>query len=363
MWRRVYVRLRSLWRWRRQEAELDEEIGFHLAAETDERIAEGMSPEDALSAARRDFGNATRIRELTREAWGWGAAERLLQDACAAVRMMRRNPGYTGAVVLTLALGIGLNAGMYGLLSRLFLQAPPHIEDPDGIHRVWVRERRFDGLLLASNRMNWLELTALRADTARLAAVAGATYPRAMPPWTGAGGRESPGLLGHRRALRAPRGSSRAREADRSRGRRPRGDAGRGDRRRLRAAAVRARPGGPRGNHQLRRRRLPDRRCAAAGLLRPRSECGGRLAAASARGAGQPGRHLEALSPSCPSCVSRPAWRRKQRAPPRPPPCARRAPTRRPHAARMRRRPRCWGPSCGPADRPASGRTCGCGCP
>ena len=181
MWRRVYVRLRSLWRWRRQEAELDEEIGFHLAAETDERIAEGMSPEDALSAARRDFGNATRIRELTREAWGWGAAERLLQDACAAVRMMRRNPGYTGAVVLTLALGIGLNAGMYGLLSRLFLQAPPHIEDPDGIHRVWVRERRFDGLLLASNRMNWLELTALRADTARLAAVAGATYPRAMP--------------------------------------------------------------------------------------------------------------------------------------------------------------------------------------
>ena len=181
MWRRVYVRLRSLWRWRRQEAELDEEIGFHLAAETDERIAEGMSPEDALSAARRDFGNATRIRELTREAWGWGAAGRLLQDACAAVRMMRRNPGYTGAVVLTLALGIGLNAGMYGLLSRLFLQAPPHIEDPDGIHRVWVRERRFDGLLLASNRMNWRELTALRADTARLAAVAGATYPRAMP--------------------------------------------------------------------------------------------------------------------------------------------------------------------------------------
>ena len=72
MWRQVYVRLRSLWRWRRQEAELDEEIGFHLAEETDERIARGLSPEDARLAARRDFGNLTRIRELTRETWGWG---------------------------------------------------------------------------------------------------------------------------------------------------------------------------------------------------------------------------------------------------------------------------------------------------
>ena len=52
---------------------------------------------------------------------------------------MRRNPGYTFAVVL--ALGIGLNAAMYGMLSRLFLQAPPHIENPDGVHRVWMRER------------------------------------------------------------------------------------------------------------------------------------------------------------------------------------------------------------------------------
>ena len=72
MWRQVYVRLRSLWRWRRQEAELDEEIGFHLAEETDERIARGLSPEAARLAARRDFGNLTRIRELTRETWGWG---------------------------------------------------------------------------------------------------------------------------------------------------------------------------------------------------------------------------------------------------------------------------------------------------
>ncbi len=162
MWRHVYVRLRSLWCWRRQEAELDTEIRFHLAEEMEERIAAGMSPEEARAAARRDFGNVPLIRELTRETWGWGPAERLLQDVRSAFRGMRRNPGYTCAVVLTLSLGIGLNAAMYGMLSRLFLQAPPHIVDPDGIHRVWVREGdRGDRTRLHDN-VRWGEFTALR---------------------------------------------------------------------------------------------------------------------------------------------------------------------------------------------------------
>ena len=93
--------------------------------------------------------------------------------------MMRRNPGYTCAVVITLALGIGLNAAMYGLLSRLFLQAPPHIQDPGGIHRVYVRERSvFSGQVSTRNRMEWSDFTALRAGSARFGAVAGSTYPR-----------------------------------------------------------------------------------------------------------------------------------------------------------------------------------------
>ena len=184
MWRQVNVRLRSLFRWRRQETELDEEIRFHLAEEVEERIAAGMSPEDARAAARRDFGNVPLIRELTRETWGWGPAERLLQDARAAIRGMRRNPGYTCAVVLTLALGIGLNAAMYGMLSRLFLQAPPHVENPDGIHRVWVRER-FDvgtlaGTVVAGDSMEWAEFSSLHDDPDRFTAVGGHTGPRPM---------------------------------------------------------------------------------------------------------------------------------------------------------------------------------------
>ena len=184
MWQ-VYARLRSLWRWQRQESELDEEIRVHLAMEMEERIAAGMSPEDARAAARRDFGNVPLIRELTRESWGWGPAERLLQDVRSAIRGMRRNPGYTCAVVLTLALGIGLNAAMYGMLSRLFLQAPPHVEDPDGIHRVWVRQDDRAGRTRVHDSLRWREFTALRADTDRFSAFAG----RDSLPWPTPNGR------------------------------------------------------------------------------------------------------------------------------------------------------------------------------
>ena len=158
---------------------------FHLAEEVEERMAEGLPPERALAAARRDFGNVTRLRELTRETWGWGPAERLLQDFRHAIRGLHGHRGYTCAVVLTLALGIGLNAAMFGLLSQLFLRAPPHIEDAAGIHRVWVRERdlRTDslaptGALIATDRMDWAEFGRLRADPARFASVGGYTAPR-----------------------------------------------------------------------------------------------------------------------------------------------------------------------------------------
>ena len=180
MLKQFRFRLRSLLGRRRREAELEEEIRFHLAEETEERIDAGQPPDQAHAEARRNFGNVTLIRELTRETWGWAPAERILKDIGSAFRMMRRNTGYTCAVVLTLALGIGLNAPMYEMLSRLFLQAPPHIEDPDGVHRVWLRERiDLDDRGVSTGRtwvvdaMQWLDFTALSADNALIDRVAG----------------------------------------------------------------------------------------------------------------------------------------------------------------------------------------------
>ena len=186
MLRQVLHKVRCLWHRRRKDAELDEEIRFHLAAEAEERVDAGLAPEQARAEAQRDFGNVTRTRELTRETWGWAPVERIVRDIRAAFRMMRRNSGYTCAVVLTLALGIGLNVPMYERLSRLFLEAPPHIEDPEGVHRLWVSERdddrgSFTGPAIADDRMQWPEFRALTADTARIEAVAGYTTPRRVP--------------------------------------------------------------------------------------------------------------------------------------------------------------------------------------
>ena len=180
MLRQALHRFRCLWHRRRKDAEHDEEIRFHLAEEVEERIDAGLAPEEARATAQRDFGNVTLTRELTRETWGWAPVERLLKDAGFAFRMMRRNTGYTCAVVLTLALGIGLNAPMYEMLSRLFLQAPPHIEDPKGVHRVWLSERDdsddrgvFTGPATAWDRMQWPEFSALTSDNALIDTVAG----------------------------------------------------------------------------------------------------------------------------------------------------------------------------------------------
>ncbi len=188
MLRLLFNRLRSIWSRRRKDAELDEEIHFHLAMEAEERLDAGLAPEQARAEAQRDFGNVLLTRELTREAWGWAPAERLFKDVGSAFRMMRRNTGYTCAVVLTMALGIGLNAPMYEMLSRLFLQVPPHIEDSDAVRRVWLSERddwenrgAFTGPTVARDRMQWPEFSALGADNATTGAVAGYTAPRFTP--------------------------------------------------------------------------------------------------------------------------------------------------------------------------------------
>ena len=297
MLRQVYNRFRCLWLRRRKDAELDEEIRFHLTEETEERIETGLSPEQARTAARRDFGNITLTRELTREAWGWAPAERLLKDIASAFRMMRRNAGYTCAVVLTMALGIGLNAAMYDLLSRLFLQAPPHIEDPEGIHRIWVRERSdavdrgiFTGPSAARDRMDWAEFNSLRDDPDRFSAVAGYTAPARMQNGRGQSRGGATGFLGDRRVLRAPGGSTRARQAAPTRRRRSGGDTGRGDQRCLLAATVRAFTGSPRSKTQLQRRHIRHRRRRAARFRRarpqrgPRSGCPLQVAATAIRG-------------------------------------------------------------------------------
>ena len=154
MWRQVYVRLRSFFRWRRQEVELDEEIRFHLTEEMEDQIAEGLSPAAARAAARRDFGNLPLIRELTRETWGWGVAERLLQDVRSAVRQLRARPAFTVAVVGILGLGIGANTAMFAIVNGVLLKPLPYPRPDRLVHIDAMIPSRPGGRLLIMRAEN-----------------------------------------------------------------------------------------------------------------------------------------------------------------------------------------------------------------
>jgi putative ABC transport system permease protein len=117
--------------------ELQQEVEAHLAFLIDENLARGMTIEEARTAARRDFGNATTVRERSYRSWQFPTFELLLQDLRYAARGIWRARVFSLIVILTLAVGIGANTAIFSAVYAVLLKPLPF---PSGERLVWLGE-------------------------------------------------------------------------------------------------------------------------------------------------------------------------------------------------------------------------------
>ncbi|MEX2180305.1 MAG: ABC transporter permease [Gemmatimonadaceae bacterium] len=123
----------------RLERELTDELRFHQQQLERDALHAGVSAGEAPWTARRRLGNTTTVTENARERWSLPSLDQFQQDVRYALRGLRRSPGFTATAIVTLALGIGANAAMFGVVDRLMFRPYAYLKDPQSVHRVYLR--------------------------------------------------------------------------------------------------------------------------------------------------------------------------------------------------------------------------------
>ena len=129
------LRLRSLFRRQRVEKELDEELQYHLERKIEEYTAQGLTPEQSRYAALRAMDGLAQHKEECRDMRRVNGIENTVRDIRYSLRILAKSPGFTAVAVLTLAVAIGANAVVFGVLNGMILRPlnVPHAESLYGI--------------------------------------------------------------------------------------------------------------------------------------------------------------------------------------------------------------------------------------
>jgi putative ABC transport system permease protein len=168
----------------KREQELDEEITGHLRMAERDRMERGATPDEAHYAARREMGNVSLIKEVTRGMWGTNWMHTLLQDLRYGVRMLRRNQGFTLIAVFTLALGISATTAIFSVVYGVLLRPLPY-HRPQQLAQVWEKEKNGQSSSLADPNFQDLRtqnrsLQRLAEFHSDLASVSGGSEPKRL---------------------------------------------------------------------------------------------------------------------------------------------------------------------------------------
>src|SRR5262249_25932793 len=149
------------WR-RKREQDLDRELRDHLELE-------------AAEEDRRALGNIALLKEDVSAAWGWLWLDRLWQDACYAIRGLRKSPAFAATAVLSLALGIGANAAIFTVVNAVLLKPLP-FPQPDRLVQLWESKpakRYHRNVVNGGNFLDWRERSPSFEDNAPASLVPG----------------------------------------------------------------------------------------------------------------------------------------------------------------------------------------------
>ena len=161
----------------------DDEIQEHVRLLANRFVAQGMSREEAALAARRQFGNTTLLQEDRRDMQTFPSVEALWRDVRYALRALLRNPGFTAAAILAVALGIASNTAIFSVVHATFL-APLPYRDADQLVMVWSRNQGNRSATAAADFFEWRRRSSVFSDLhvtgMRMVNLAGGDRPEQM---------------------------------------------------------------------------------------------------------------------------------------------------------------------------------------